>query len=73
MSDLAMRWGTWLYYECVTFVVHLADVLDITYRDANALIFFVLWPAVTVSMMGWVAWNALVLRRERGRTAPSSR
>lgn len=63
MSDLLTRAGTWLYFECVDFVIHLADVLGITYRDANALLFFVLWPAVTLGLAGWVAWNAVVLRR----------
>jgi hypothetical protein len=41
---------------------HLADLLDLTYRDANALLFFVLWPAVTVILLGWVCCNGAVAR-----------
>jgi hypothetical protein len=60
--------GTWLYEQCVTFVIHLADLLDVTYRDANALLFFVVWPLVTAALVAWVAWNAVVLHRESRRS-----
>jgi len=55
--------GTWVYDQCVTFVIHATELLGVTYRDANALLFFVVWPVVTVALAGWVLWNAIVLRR----------
>ncbi len=32
---------------------------------AAALLFFVVWPAVTVLLYGWVMWNGFVLWRLR--------
>ena len=61
MTDLLEAGGTWLYVQCVTFVIHLASLFGVTYRDANALLFFVLWPALTLCLLGWVVWNAVVL------------
>lgn len=55
----------WLYYQCSYFMVNVADLLGITYRDANASLFFILWPAVTGLLLGWVCWNQWVLRRLR--------
>ena len=37
-----------LYAACVDFLLIVAHFLGITYRDANALLFFVLWPSVTI-------------------------
>lgn len=39
--------GLGLYALCVDFMIRIANLFDITYRDANALLFFVVWPAVT--------------------------
>ena len=63
MTEMLIGAGTWLYFQCVTFVLHLADLLGVTYRDANALLFFVLWPAVTLCLLGWVVWNAVIRSR----------
>ncbi len=69
MNEIAYRAGYWLYEQCVFFVIHLADLLGVTYRDSNALLFFVVWPAVTVLLYGWVTWNGFVLWRLRRRRA----
>ena len=69
MNELTYRVGFWLYEQCVFFVIHVADVLGITYRDSNALLFFVVWPAVTVFLAGWVVWNWVVLL-STGRVGP---
>ncbi len=50
-----------LYAMCVDFMIRVANGLGVTYRDANALLFFVLWPAVTVALALW----RLAQRRER--------
>lgn len=69
MNELAYTVGYWLYEQCVFFVIHLADLLGVTYRDSNALLFFVVWPAVTALLYGWVVWNGFVLWRLRRRRA----
>jgi hypothetical protein len=77
MSRTLLLAGTWLYEQCVTFVIHLADLLDVTYRDSNSLIFFLIWPGITLALLGWVVWNAVALRIERrragGTATPGSR
>jgi hypothetical protein len=57
-----------LYAACVDFMLHAADLLGVTYRDANALMFFVLWPLVTVGLVAVVALQARALRRARRGT-----
>ena len=47
-----------LYDACVTFMIHSANALDLTYRDANAGLFFVVWPLTTLGLLGWLGWNA---------------
>jgi len=59
---------TWLYFECTHFMLNVAELLGMTYRDANAGLFFLIWPAVTVGLALWVAWNACLLRRLRPRS-----
>jgi hypothetical protein len=52
-----------LYAAGVDFMLHAADLLGVTYRDANALLFFVLWPTVTVALVVIVGLQARALRR----------
>jgi hypothetical protein len=61
----------WLYFECVNFTVHLANLTGTTYRDSNSFLFFILWPAVTVGLLLWVSGNALALRRATARSRSS--
>jgi hypothetical protein len=50
------------YAACVDFLLQAARLLGVSYRDANALLFFVVWPAVTAVLV------LLVLRgARRGR------
>lgn len=57
--------GLAIYAACVDFLLRAAEHLHITYRDANAALFFLLWPVVTLLLLGLVAAQALVLRRAR--------
>ena len=51
------------YCACVDFMLHAARLFGFTYRDANALLFFVLWPAVTIALVAVVVWQRAVLER----------
>lgn len=42
--------GLCLYAACVDFMIRFANAFHMTYRDANAFLFFVLWPIVTVAL-----------------------
>ncbi len=64
---MIVRLGFALYAACVDFMLQSARLLGVTYRDANAGMFFVLWPAVTVGLVAVVLWQAAVLRGLRRR------
>ncbi len=57
------RMGFALYAACVDFMLQSARLLGVTYRDTNAGMFFVLWPAVTVGLGVVVLWQRAALRR----------
>ena len=61
------RLGFALYAACVDFMLQSARLLGVTYRDANAGMFFVLWPALTAGLVVVVLWQAAVLRGLRRR------
>lgn len=63
------RAGTVIYLACVDFMLRIASLFGVTYRDANAGMFFVLWPAVTVTLAAIVVWQRAQLRRLRARAA----
>ena len=50
-----------IYAYCTDFVINLANLLDLSYYDLNALIFCVIWPLVTVLLivMNLVSWVKL--------------
>lgn len=53
------------YAACVDFMLRAANLLDVTYRDVNAGIFFLLWPAVTLALLAVVLVQAVMLLRRR--------
>lgn len=55
--------GTALYAACVDFMLRTANALGVTYRDTNAAMFFLLWPAVTVGLIAVVTWQRAEIRR----------
>ncbi len=61
-----------LYWACVDFMIHSANLLGLTYRDTNAGMFFLLWPTITALLFVVVSWQSAVLRRRRagGRDKP---
>lgn len=61
------RVGFALYAACVDFLLRVAAIFGITYRDANAALFFVLWPLVTVLLLGVVLRQRAALGRLRQR------
>jgi hypothetical protein len=57
------------YCACVDFMLHAARTFGFTYRDANALLFFVVWPSVTIALVAVVLWQRRILK---GLTSTSS-
>lgn len=61
------RAGFAVYAACVDFMLQAARLLGVTYRDTNALMFFVLWPAVTAALVVIVLRQRRALHRARDR------
>lgn len=57
--------GFALYAACVDFLLHASSLLHISYRDANAILFFIMWPLVTLVLLVVVVSQAIALRRKR--------
>lgn len=67
--------GLAVYAACVDFLLRVSDWLHITYRDANAGLFFLLWPIVTAILLFVVAGQGLQLawrERQAARRAATS-
>jgi hypothetical protein len=60
---MLMRVGIAIYAACVDFMLHAARLLGVTYRDTNAGMFFLLWPAMTVALVVVVLLQRRALRR----------
>ena len=60
-----------LYAACVDFELRVAALTGLTYNDVNALLFFVLWPLVTVGLAWWVLWQRRALRQSRSQGSAS--
>ena len=67
MIETAATAALWLYYQCAWFMVNAAALTGATYRDANAALLFIIWPAATVGLLLWVGHNTRTLRRLRRR------
>ena len=62
-----------VYAACVDFMLQAARLGGVTYRDANAFMFFVLWPGVTVALVLVVLAQGARLRRLQRAPGPGRR
>lgn len=62
-----------LYWACVDFMIHTANLAGVTYRDTNSLMFFLLWPGVTLGLLLLVLWQGATLGWRRRRSGVESR
>ena len=59
--------GFAIYAACVDFLLQASSLIGISYRDANSILFFVLWPFVTLVLIVTVLTQAIALRRAAPR------
>lgn len=43
--------GLFIYAYCTDFVINLANILNLTYYEVNAIIFCIIWPLFTFVMI----------------------
>jgi hypothetical protein len=46
----------YIFEKCVVFLHWLARKLGTTYEAVNVWLFCVIWPLLTLFLMGWVVW-----------------
>jgi hypothetical protein len=59
--------GMFCYVYCTDFLIALTRITGLSYYDVNALIFVVIWPALTVILPVILLRRAMVLRKLRKR------
>jgi hypothetical protein len=64
-SENMIHWFKALYYLCVEFMVDLANLLEISYRDSNILILFGLIPVIIATDSLIVLWLLFQRFREK--------
>lgn len=63
MTELLRQVGTAVYAACVDFMLNLAALLGITYRDSNALILILGFPLTTLALAVVCGWQRYALSR----------
>lgn len=61
--ELLIKIAFGIYIYCTDFIINLANLLSISYFDANAIIFCVLWPAITILLISIYVAQKIRLRR----------
>lgn len=52
----------YVFNQCVDFLMWLAPLLGLTYNEINVWIFCVIWPLITLALIGIVVYLWLRLR-----------
>ena len=63
VMNLLFQIALYLYVYCTDFTINIANLLSISYYDVNALIFCILWPAITVMLIFFYLFQKIRLRR----------
>ena len=48
---------------CVQVLVYWAGVLGITYKEINVWVFVILWPILTVLLIGIIVWQRRTIHK----------
>lgn len=57
---------------CVDVLVYGAGILGMTYKEINVWVFVILWPILTLILIGIIVWQRRIIRRlsKRGEQQP---
>ncbi len=56
-------WIDALFDLCVRILIWLATLFGVSYNEINIWIFCVIWPLITVILVGLVAWQWIRIRK----------
>ena len=46
--EYLIKIGSFVYAYCTDFIINLANILNLSYYEINALLFCIIWPLVTL-------------------------
>jgi len=55
MGGSGIDWIDTIFRMCVVLLVDLADLLSVSYEEINIWIFVIIWPALTIFGIIWIA------------------
>ncbi len=61
--ELIKYLGLFIYAYCTDFVINLANILNLTYYEINAIIFCIIWPLFTIVMILLNIYEYLSLKK----------
>jgi len=56
-----------IFNLCVTILVVSADWLGISYEAINVLIFVIIWPLLTLGLLGTIIWQRYLIQQLSSR------
>jgi hypothetical protein len=51
-----MEWIIRAYVYCTDFIINVANGTGLSYFEVNALLFVLVWPVVTLGLLGYLVW-----------------
>jgi hypothetical protein len=48
---------------CVNVLVYWANIFGITYKEINVWVFVIIWPILTLALIGIIVWQQTIIRR----------
>lgn len=48
---------------CVNVLVYWANIFGITYKEINVWVFVIIWPILTILLVGIIVWQQRMIRR----------
>ncbi len=59
MMDTIFNW-------CVDLLVYWADILGMTYKEINVWVFVIVWPILTILLIGIIVRQQIMIRKLSG-------
>lgn len=48
---------------CVNVLVYWANIFGITYKEINVWVFVIIWPILTLIVIGIIVWQQRIIRK----------
>lgn len=52
-----------IFDGCVNVQVYWANIFGITYKEINVWVFVIIWPILTLVLIGIIVWQQRIIRR----------